>query len=91
MIDLFKGYVPTRNKKCVVKFKDGSNIQTYEEIKNSPEYAGILGESTILIDVDDFRQSEILFNIVDDLQLRCRVYETSRGKHFLFKNTDETG
>lgn len=91
MIDLFKGYVPTRNKKCVVKFKDGSNIQTYEEIKNSPEYAGILGESTILIDVDDFRQSEILFNIVDDLQLRCRVYETSRGKHFLFKNTDDAG
>src|SRR5690606_27035423 len=25
--------------------------------------------------------------IVRDLKLKCRVYETSRGKHFLFKNT----
>ncbi|HXK45303.1 MAG TPA: DNA primase, partial [bacterium] len=41
----------------------------------------------ILIDIDDFEQSEKLFNIVKDLQLKCRVYQTSRGKHFLFKNT----
>lgn len=25
--------------------------------------------------------------MVDDMQLKCRVYATSRGKHFLFKNT----
>lgn len=90
MQELFKGYVPTKDKKCLMKFKnvDASELQTYEQIKNLPEYAGILAEDVILIDVDDYEQSEILMNIVEDLQLNCRVYETTRGKHFLFDNKD---
>ena len=31
--------------------------------------------------------SEKLFNIVKDNQLKCSVYQTTSGKHFLFKNT----
>lgn len=87
-MSLFKGYVPTKDKKCLLKFKNksSSDLQTYEQVKNLPEYAGILNDETILIDVDDFNQSEILMKIVVDLRLKCRVYETSRGKHFLFKN-----
>ncbi len=56
-------------------------------MKSLPEFAGILDTDTILIDIDDFEQSELLFQIVKDHQLKCRVYETTRGKHFLFKNT----
>lgn len=60
-----------------------------------PEYAGILAAETILIDVDDFEASEILFKVVKEYALTCRVYRTSRGKHFLFKNsgvpTNKTG
>lgn len=93
MMSLFKGYVPTKDKKCLIKFKNAtaSDLQTYDQVKNLPEFAGILATNTILIDVDDYEQSEILMNIVEDLQLRCRVYETSRGKHFLFKNRDNSG
>lgn len=93
MTQLFKGYVPTKNKKCLIKFKNvpASSLQSYEQIKNLQEYAGIIAEDIILIDIDDYEQSEILFQIIDDLQLRCRVYETSRGKHFLFKNVDSDG
>ena len=90
-MELFKGYVPTKDKKCLMPFKNKSpsELRTYEQVKNLPEFAGILGENTALIDIDDYEQSEILMNIVGDLQLRCRVYETSRGKHFLFKNINE--
>ena len=90
MQNLFKGYVPTKDKKCLMKFKNiaASDLQTFEQVSNLSEYAGILAENTILIDVDDFDQSEILMKIVEDLQLRCRVYETTRGKHFLFNNKD---
>ena len=90
-MSLFKGYIPTKNKACLKKFigKNAKNIQTYREVKKLDEFAGILDEETILIDIDDFRQSEILFNIVDALQLHCRVYETTRGKHFLFKNNKQ--
>lgn len=88
MAELFKGYVPAKDKKCLLKFKNKSaaDLQTYEQVKNLPEYAGILNDETILIDIDDMNQSEILLNIVKDLKLNCRVYATSRGKHFLFKN-----
>lgn len=84
----FKGYVLTKNKKCIEKFKGRTSFKSYDEVKSEPEFAGILAESTILIDVDDFEQSEILFNIVKEKQLCCRVYKTTRGKHFLFNNPD---
>ena len=92
-MNLFKGYVPTKDKKCLMKFKNVSadELQTYEEVKKLPEYAGILGEDTILIDIDDFELSEKLMKIVEAKELVCRVYETTRGKHFLFKNTNADG
>lgn len=89
MYKLFKGYVPTKEKKCLIKFKNAhsEDLQTYRQVCNLPEFAGILNTETILIDIDEFEQSEILMKIVEDLQLGCRVYETTRGKHFLFKNS----
>lgn len=85
---LFKGYVLTKNKKCLQQFKDvpASQLKTHDEVKDLDEYAGILAEDVILVDIDDLEQSEILMNIVEDLQLNCRVYQTTRGRHFLFKN-----
>lgn len=82
----FKGYVLTKNKKCIEKFKGRTSFKSYDEIKGEKEFAGILAENTILVDIDDFEQSEILFNIVKEKQLCCRVYKTTRGKHFLFNN-----
>ena len=86
MKNLYKGYVVTKDKKSIEKFKGRSDFKTYEQVKNLPEFAGVLADETILIDVDDYDQSEILMKIVEDLQIGCRVSETSRGKHFLFKN-----
>lgn len=90
MQELFKGYVPTRNKECLMKFKNkrSDELKSLREVSTLEEYAGILNDNTILVDVDDYEQSEILMNIVEDLQLRCRVYETTRGKHFLFMNDE---
>lgn len=87
-MNFFKGYVPTKDKKCLLKFKGKTSdeLQTYEQVKNLPEYAGILADETALIDIDDFEQSEILFKIVQEMKLQCRVYQTTRGKHFLFIN-----
>lgn len=87
-MNFFKGYVPTKDKKCLLKFKGkmSDELQTFEQVKNLPEYAGILADETALIDIDDFEQSEILFKIVQEMKLQCRVYQTTRGKHFLFIN-----
>jgi putative DNA primase/helicase len=93
MQSLFKGYVPTKDKKCLMPFKNKSptELRTYEQVKNLPEYAGIIADDVVLIDVDDYDQSEKLMDIVEDLQCNCRVYETTRGKHFLFRNVYDTG
>ena len=82
----YKGYVKTKDKKCVEKFKDRTDFKTYEQVKDLSEFAGILADDAILIDVDDGQQSELLMDIIEDLQINCRVYQTTRGKHFLFKN-----
>ena len=82
----FKGYVETKDKKCIEKFKGRTDFKSYEQVKSLPEFAGILNTDTILIDVDEFESSELLFKIVQEKKLQCRVYETTRGKHFLFKN-----
>ena len=86
-MQLFKGYVETKDKKCLEKFKNRTDFKTFDQVQSLPEFAGILGDETILIDIDDFETSEILFKIVQDHQLKCRVYKTTRGKHFLFKNS----
>ena len=89
MNDIFyRGYVKTKNKHCIEKYKNRTKFSSYEEIKAYPEYAGILAPDTILIDVDDAEESEIMMNIVEALQLNCRVIKTTRGKHFLFYNKD---
>lgn len=87
-MQLFRGYVPTKDKQCLERFKGRKRLNRLEDVQDLDEYAGILGEETILIDVDDGETSDLLFQIVKDLSLKCRVYKTTRGKHFLFRNPE---
>lgn len=88
--NLFKGYVPTKNKECTMAFKGKSSeqLQTLKTVSKLDEYAGILNDDAVLIDIDDEEQSNILMRIVEDKELLCRVYKTTRGMHFLFRNNN---
>ena len=88
MSGLYRGYVKLKGKASVEKFKGvpSNKLRTLQEAQQCNEYGGVLAKDTIFIDIDDSEQSEILMNIVEDLQLDCKVLCTSRGKHFLFKN-----
>ena len=85
----FKGYVPTKKKKCLMSYKDkrADQLLTIEEAGKLDEYAGILDTNTILIDVDEMEQAKKLFNLIESKECRCRVYQSTRGLHFLFLNT----
>lgn len=87
-MNLYKGYVPTKDKKSTILFKGktSKDLMTLEQVQDLPEYAGVLNDNTILIDVDDGEQAELLMQIVEEQQLDCKVICTSRGKHFLFRN-----
>ena len=91
MVDIyFKGYVPTKNKQSQMKFKDAEpkDLLTLEEAQKLQGFAGVLASDIILVDIDDYEQSELLYKMVQDLKLKCQVYKTTRGKHFLFRNND---
>lgn len=85
-MELYKGYVKCNGKVPVDKLKGVRRFKTLDEVKLEESYAGVLAEDTILIDIDTQEQAEIMMDIVEDLQLNCRVYQTTRGRHFLFKN-----
>ncbi len=88
----YRGYIITKNKKSTMKFKN-TDVLTYDEVKDLPEYAGVLNDDTVLIDIDDKdykirgrKPSDVLLDIIEDLQLNCRVHESRGGIHVLFKN-----
>ena len=87
-MELFDGYLKTKNKKCVDKFKNvpASELRSLEKVQSFSEYAGRLGPDTVLIDIDDAEQAEIMMDIVEQKQLDCKVIQTTRGKHFYFRN-----
>lgn len=87
-MELYTGYIQTKNKRPLKEYKDGENLVTYNTARLYPEYAGVLHPDIILIDIDNGPNSDLLLNIIDDLKINCFVIDTTRGKHFLFKNTD---
>lgn len=84
-MSLFRGYVRvTDNKTPLDKFKNGG--RPLEEVQDYRGYAGVLASDVVLIDVDDKKWGTVLFNIVEEKELKCQVRETDRGFHFYFKN-----
>lgn len=88
-LNLYRGFIPTKNKQAMMPFKDklDSELLTLEEAQKFTEYAGVLSDDTVLIDIDDRDQSKVLLSIVETLGIKCKVLATSRGAHFLFKTS----
>ena len=86
-LNLYKGFVPTSGKMATMPFKDkrSDELLTLEEAQRYSEYAGILADDTVLVDIDTEKETEILLNIVKSLELRCKVLKSRKGGHFLFK------
>lgn len=84
--NFFRGYIKTKGKQAAEPFKNRNDLKSYDEIKDSEGFAGVLSPDTILVDIDDADQSETLLDIIDSRGIKCRVYGTTRGKHFLFRN-----
>ena len=80
-MNLYKGYLKTKGKVPLEKMED---------MRQSPpprgDYAGVLADDIIQIDVDNGEHAEIAYNIINFLEIKCDVLKTSRGLHFYFKN-----
>ena len=88
MINPFRGYIKIKDKKPCQKFGNGEPLLTLAEADKLSDYAGILNGDFIVKDVDDTAEAEAIYNIVQALNLNCRVYKTTRGLHFMFLNSE---
>lgn len=85
-MNFFRGYVRTKGKKAVDKFKNVDKLRGLDEVKDLNEYAGVLAQDTVLIDVDNTEAAEKLLKIVEEKDILCQVRKTDRGMHFYFMN-----
>ena len=59
---------------------------SYDEIQNETDVGILLDDNWVVLDIDNERESDILFNYVTTLNIKCYVMKTDRGKHFWFKS-----
>ncbi|RDY27756.1 DNA primase [Romboutsia weinsteinii] len=83
---MFKGYIPTKGKKPIEAYKNRTEFYSINHVENLNSYGAVLKNNIIQIDIDDKEQSDIVFKIVKEQNIKCNVLETSRGKHFYFLN-----
>ena len=89
-MNVHRGYVKTKNKKCVEKFKDRTDLMTLEQARRLDEFAGILAEDIVLVDFDDETHAKIALDIVREEKLNCIAISTTRGLHLYFKSNRHT-
>jgi putative DNA primase/helicase len=84
---LYKGFIATDGKQPIEKYKGLNKFKSYKEVQNLHSFAGVLHDNCIMVDIDDAENAEKMMQIVEDLQIKCRVTCTKRGKHFTFRNS----
>ena len=65
MVQIFRGYVQTKDKKPIQKFKGIDNLPTLEEVEQYDEYAGILNDEYTVMDVDDAIEAEKTYHALN--------------------------
>ena len=77
-------------KTATHKFKDGVGSKSWNEVKDFDNVALIIPKPYIVLDFDTTSDAEIMLNIIEDLDLKCRVMKTTRGIHVWFKSPEES-
>ena len=71
-------------------FKDGQGTKTWDEAKDFDNVAVVVPKGYVVLDFDTTSDAEIMLNIVEALDLKCRVMKTTRGIHCWFKSPEES-
>jgi putative DNA primase/helicase len=84
----YKGFVRTKGKASVMRFKDGEPLLRLSEALALPSYAGVLAPDAVLYDFDDMAHAEAMLRIVEAEGAPCQILRTSRGMHFIFRDPE---
>lgn len=75
-------------KRATHKFKDGEGAKKWAEVKDFDNIGLIVPKPFIVLDFDTTSDAEIMLNIVETLDLKCRVMKTTRGIHVWFRSAE---
>lgn len=75
-------------KRATHGFKDGVGAKTWSEVKDFDNIGLIVPQPFIVLDFDTTSDAEIMLNIVEKLDLKCRIMKTTRGIHVWFRASE---
>lgn len=75
-------------KRATHKFKDGVGAKTWDEVKDFDNVGLIVPKPFIVLDFDTKTDADIMLEIVEALDLKCRVMRTTRGIHVWFRSAE---
>lgn len=85
---MYKGYLKGYGKHAASSFKNGEKLLSYHTARKHDSYVGVLDDEYVMVDVDDMEEADLLFDIVEDKDIKCSILETDNGMHFYFKGYD---
>ena len=74
-------------KRATHPFKDGIGAKSWKEVKDFDNVAVIVPKPFIILDFDTESDAKIMLDIVEGLDLQCRVMKTTRSIHVWFRST----
>jgi putative DNA primase/helicase len=77
-------FIGLKGKTPVEKFKNGG--RPFNEVSHHKDIGLIIPEGFVVLDVDNKEQAEVLLEIVNELDIKCKVMQTKRGMHFWFRS-----
>lgn len=82
---LYRGFIKCNSDKTAAQpYKDGEPLLTLEEAQKYENYAGVMNDDVVMVDIDDSGHAERLRKILMEYQIQCRITKTRRGMHFTF-------
>ena len=72
------------NKKPLHEFKNGS--KSWDEVKDFNNVGMLIPSPFIVLDFDSVSESKTILEIIEALDIKCKVMKTTRGVHVWFKS-----
>lgn len=91
MSKYWRGFIPLDSRKrSMMTFKGipDEKLLTEDSADKFDNYAGVLAPGIVLLDFDDEKHAEKALRIVKAMNLQCKVFQTTRGCHLLFKGSE---
>ncbi|MEG9318209.1 phage/plasmid primase, P4 family [Fusobacterium varium] len=85
-LGIYRGYGYVLNTGKFTKYKGNAKLLDYQAVAHKNGFFGVLAPGIAYIDVDIREQAEFLYNVIQEIGLKCKVFETIKGKHFIFRD-----